>query len=53
MHTLPRSPLRSTALGMTAALTIMMAAAVPAQSDPMVLIGLQEAGVNEIGRAHV
>ena len=46
MHTLPRSPLRSTALGMTAALTVMMAAAVPALADPMFFIGLQEAGIN-------
>jgi|SRR6516165_6538255 hypothetical protein len=39
---------RSTALGMTvtAALTVMMAAAVPALADPMNFIGLQQAGVN-------
>jgi hypothetical protein len=42
-HMLPRS----TALGMTAvaALTVV-AAAVPAQADPVLFIGLQEAGVN-------
>jgi hypothetical protein len=43
MHMLPRSPLRSTAFG-AAALTIMVAAAAPAQADPMQHIGLQEAG---------
>jgi len=43
-HMLPRS----TTLGMTAAaaLTVMAAAAVPAQADPMLFIGLQQAGVN-------
>jgi hypothetical protein len=45
MHMLPRSPLRSAALG-GATLTIIMAAAVPAQADPVLSIGLQEAGVN-------
>src|SRR5262245_2661030 len=43
-HMLPRS----TTLGMTAAaaLTVMAAAAVPAQADPMLFIGLQQDGVN-------
>jgi hypothetical protein len=43
-HMLPRS----TALGMAAAaaLTVMAAAAVPAQSDPVLFIGLQQDGVN-------
>jgi len=43
-HMLPRS----TALSMTAAaaLTVMAAAAMPAQADPVLSIGLQEAGVN-------
>ena len=41
MHILPHSPLRSAALG-AAALTVMAAAAAPAQADPMHFIGLQE-----------
>jgi hypothetical protein len=45
MHMLPRSPLRSTALG-AAALTIMVAAAAPAQADPLFLVGFQAPGVN-------
>lgn len=46
MHMLPRSSLRSPALGMAAALTVMAAAAAPAQADPQLSIGLQAAGVN-------
>ena len=45
MHMLPRAPLRFAALG-AAALTIMVAATAPAQADPHLSIGLQEAGVN-------
>src|SRR5262245_53700364 len=46
-HMLPRS----TNLGMTAAaaLTVMAAAAVPAQADPMLFIGLQQDGVEAVG----
>src|SRR5262245_58660926 len=46
-HMLPRS----TNLGMTAAaaLTVMAAAAVPAQADPMFSIGLQQDGVEAVG----
>jgi hypothetical protein len=45
MHMLPRSPLCCTAFG-AAALTVMAAAAAPAQADPQLFLGLQEAGVN-------
>jgi hypothetical protein len=43
MHMLLRSPLRSAAFG---AATLTLMAAAPAQADPMLFIGLQEAGVN-------
>jgi hypothetical protein len=45
MHVLPRAPLRFAAFG-AAALTIMVAAAAPAQADPQLFLGLQAAGVN-------
>jgi hypothetical protein len=45
MHMSPRSSLRFAALG-AAALTIMVAAAAPAQADPLFLLGFQAPGVN-------